>query len=176
MRVVLCACVSAVLVSAGCVTSSAPVAAGDPILAPAKMNVHPVFTKLADWNSDGSPDGVEVIVELRDAFGDPCKGLGTFAFELHNFDSGAPDPRGTRIGDPWIAPVDSAEGQSLRWSRTAMGYSFRLDCTSQPQGLKWKSNYVIAATFTPTSGKRLFDQLVLGPDPGLPAKPRASTP
>jgi len=42
------------------------------------MRIHPIFTQVKDWSGDGKPDGIEVLMEFQDQFGDPAKAAGTF--------------------------------------------------------------------------------------------------
>lgn len=125
---------------------------------PVKMQIHPVFTKVSDWTGDGKPDGIEVLAEFRDSFGDSTKAAGTFVFEVYAFQPNSADPRGPRIANAFVGPVDSPETQRQRWSNTSRCYAFRLAF----DGANAKNAYVLSATFTPVGAKRLFDQMVLG--------------
>ncbi|MFT3785656.1 MAG: hypothetical protein QM770_05755 [Tepidisphaeraceae bacterium] len=143
----------------GC--SSAPDVSphGQELFAPTELHIQPVFTKVIDWTGDNKADGVEVLVELRDQFGDTTKGAGTFVFELFSYQPNAADPRGPRVVNPWQAPVDTVETQKQRWGRTTRCYAFRLSFPNPSE----RANYVLSATFAPVGGTRLFDQIVLAP-------------
>jgi hypothetical protein len=126
---------------------------------PASMRIHPVFTKAIDWTGDGRADGVEVLTEFSDGFGDTCKASGELTFELFTFAERSPDTRGKRVSDPWVVPIRTADQQRERWSRTARGYSFRLAADK----ISADQRYVLSATYAPQTGPRLFDRVVLGP-------------
>jgi len=154
----LCLAVCALAMS-GCETS--PMPAGDAAFVPVELKLHPVFTRPADWTGDGRLDGVEVLAELRDQFGDPSKGVGTFVFEIYSYRTDSPDPRGDRLVNPWIGAVDTVVSQRERWSRTSRGYSFLL---TWPK-VSLQGTYVLTASFSSGNERRLFDQIVIGPQP-----------
>lgn len=142
-------------------TSSGGTSAAREMFDPVELRVHKVFTKVSDWNGDGKPDGIEVLAELHDRFGDTTKAAGSFVFELFAYQPNSADPRGPRLANAFVGPIDTVETQRLRWSNTSRCYAFRLEFADASD----KRNYVLAATFTPVGGKRLFDQLILGPAP-----------
>ncbi len=145
------------LLVGGC-AGPATIARDDPMFAPTKLRIHPVFSKISDWTGDGKADGIDVLVEFQDAFGDTCKGRGTLNFELFGFADESPDSRGRRICDPWLVEIASADQQRQRWSRTGRGYSFRLAVDR----ISAADRYVLAGTFSQAGGQRLFDRLVIG--------------
>lgn len=125
---------------------------------PVQLKIHPVFTKVSDWSGDGKPDGIEVLAEFRDSFGDPTKAAGSFVFEVFAYQPNSADPRGPRLANAFVGPVDTPETQRQRWSNTSRCYAFRLSFDD----VSSKRAYVLSATFTPVGAKRLFDQMVLG--------------
>jgi hypothetical protein len=147
-----------VLLVSGCAPASTRVDPPAQMFAPVSMRIHPVFTKVTDWNSDDRADGIEVVAEFQDEFGDTTKASGSFSLELFSVSPQSPDLRGRRISDPWLVDIRSADQQRQRWSRTARAYSFRL----QAEKLSVTDRYVLTASFAPESGGRLFDRLVLG--------------
>jgi hypothetical protein len=136
------------------------------------MRIHPIFTQLKDWTSDGRVDGVEALVEFQDTFGDPTKASGKIIFELFEFRNGWPDPRGNRVMPPWIASLSTLSDQRLHWDRTSRAYSFLL---SDPQ-IDPARPYVLSATFERSGGGRYFDQIVLEPHREEPASVIPSQP
>jgi len=124
------------------------------------------FTRVKDWNHSGSPSGVEVFVEFVDRFGDRTKASGTMLFELYEYRSGFPDPRGKRLENPWSAALLSFDQQAAHWDKASGSYLFRLDDTN----LSTSRSYVLAATFEPTTGGRFFTRMVLQAQP--PVQPQ----
>jgi hypothetical protein len=123
---------------------------------PAVMRIHPVFTQIKDFGTDGKPDGVEALLEFQDQFSDPTKASGVVLFELFEYRRAQPDPRGRRLA-LWSTTVTSLQEQRQRWNRTSRTYTFQLDC----QDLRPDSNYVLTATFQSSTGIRFFDRTIL---------------
>jgi hypothetical protein len=121
------------------------------------MRIHPIFSQIKDWTGDGKPDGVEVLIEFQDQFGDPAKAAGTLMFELFEYRQANPDPRGQRLANPWIGSIATLEDQRARWNRTSRTYTFQL---AFPQVSESKT-YVLTAMFRSTTGGRFFDRMVL---------------
>jgi hypothetical protein len=121
------------------------------------MRIHPIFTQLKDWTGDGNIDGIEVLLEFQDQFGDPTKAAGTAMFELYDYRVANPEPRGQRLANPWIGSIATLEEQKARWNRTSRTYAFQL---AYPQISKFKS-YVLTVAFRTNTGERFFDRVVL---------------
>lgn len=125
---------------------------------PTAMRLHPVFTRLKDWNGDDVPDGVEAMVEFQDAFGDPTKASGRIIFELYEFRAAQPDPRGPRVANPWVGSLATLADQRDRWNRASRTYTFPLALARIDAG----RTYVVTAQFDDaTSSRRFFDRLIL---------------
>jgi hypothetical protein len=163
------------LTAIGC-SSDAPQTVRTPVdqtlFGPSSMRLHPVFTKVADFDGDKQPDGIEAVVELQDQFGDPTKGAGRIIFELFEYKPYQADVRGVRVVAPWEGRLDSMEDQRVRWNPVNRAYIFQL---AWPQ-ISDKQNYVLAATFELSGGSRFFNQVILegrrdtpAPPPGPPA-------
>lgn len=135
---------------------------------PASMRIHPIFTRLRDWDGDSKPDGIEALIEFQDQFNDPTKASGKVLFELYDYRPGWPDPRGQRLANPWIGSLQTLEDQRERWNRTTGTYSFRL---AYPQ-IRDDRTYVLTAIFELAGGGRFFDRMILEPS----ASPRTTRP
>ena len=129
------------------------------MFAPAAMRLHPTFTQVLDTNNDGVADSIEAEVEFTDKFGDPTKAEGQFMFELFSFRQDNPDPRGTRLVNPFVATIVTPAEQESRWNRTTRTYSFRLATPA----VGTRANYVLTASFVSSNGKRFTDRTVLVP-------------
>ncbi|HEX8339852.1 MAG TPA: hypothetical protein VF624_02990 [Tepidisphaeraceae bacterium] len=155
-----CAAAVLALMAIGC-SPDAPQTVRTPVdqtlFGPASMRLHPAFTKVDDFDSDGRVDGLEAVVELQDQFGDPTKGAGRVVFELFEYKPYQPDVRGPRLVAPWEGRLDSMEDQRARWNTVNRAYIFQL---AWPQ-ISDKGNYVLAATFELTGGSRFFNQVIL---------------
>ncbi len=132
---------------------------------PATVHIHPIFTQVEDWTEDGIPDGIEVLLELRDQFNEPTKATGRLLFELHEYRQGSLDPRGERLANPWIGSLRTLDEQSARWRRTFRAYKFQL---AMP-GISRSRHYVLSVMFRGAAGTRLFDRIILEPQTPPPA-------
>ena len=126
------------------------------MFAPVSMRVHPIFTDVKDWTGDDQPDGIEALLEFVDQFGDPTKAAGKVIFELFAYRRYHADPRGERVVNPWVAPLQTLQQQQARWNRTSRTYSFQLEYPGISDG----ESYVLTASFD-TGRTRFFDQIVL---------------
>ncbi len=139
------------------------------LFGPTGMRIQPVFTQVRDWTGDGKPDGIEVVLEIQDQFGDPTKASGRIIFELYTYRAYNPDPRGTRVVAPWEGRLDSIEDQRARWNRVNRAYIFQLAYDDIRPG----ESYVLTSMFELTGGGRFFDRLIIE---GEKAEPKTSTP
>ncbi len=136
-------------------------ASDDEMFGPQSMRLHPTFTEIKDWTGDNKPDGIEAVIELQDQFGDTTRATGKVIFELYAYRYSAPDPKGERVGGPWVGSLLTRDEQIANWNSAIRGYSFEL---AQPN-LSRERNYVLTAEFD-LGGHRLFDQVVIeGNDP-----------
>ncbi len=163
-------------VGLGCSSGSAPQAGRTPaettFFAASAMHASPVFTKVADFDGDGQPDGIEAVVEITDRFGDPTKAAGRFLFQIYSMKPYNPDARGERIAGPFEGRVDTAQDQRNRWSRVNRSYIFQL----QFPNAAVSADYVLETMFETPDGRRLTDQLVLEGDHEKPTPTTGPTP
>lgn len=129
------------------------------LFAPVSISLSPVFTRAADWTGDGKPDGIELVVEFQDSFGDTTKAAGRFVFELFAYQANTPGFKGPRLANPFRADLTTAAAQRQYWSKTSRAYTFRLE---YPR-VSAKERYIVTAMFEPQNGRRLFAELVAGP-------------
>jgi hypothetical protein len=120
------------------------------------MQVHPIFTQVADWTHSGKPDGIESHLYFTDQFGDPTKASGRVLFELFEYRKDSPDPRGKRLGY-WPGSLVTTGDQKEKWNTTLRTYRFQLAYpTVQPT-----TSYVLSAIFELSGGGRFFNSIVL---------------
>jgi hypothetical protein len=139
------------------------------LFGPSSMRLQPTFTQVRDWTGDGTPDGIEAVIELQDQFGDPTKASGRVIFELYTYRPYNPDPRGLRLVAPWEGRLDSMEDQRARWNRVNRAYIFQL---AYPDARRDK-DYVLEARFELANGGRYRNVLIIE---GEKPTTRASTP
>lgn len=138
---------------------------------PSAMRIHPVFTQLRNWSGGNNPDGIEVLIEFQDQFGDPVKSSGNVVFEIYQYRPGYPDPRGRRLVNPYLVSIDNIAAQRDHWNRTSRCYSFQLACPN----INPRLTYVLTASFESWDGKRFNDTLVIEPPPREKPAPTPAT-
>jgi hypothetical protein len=126
------------------------------MFAPTGMRIHPIFTQI-QVDKDNKPTGIEAQLEFQDQFGDPTKASGRVLFELYLYRQTSPDPRGKRVGGPWLGSVATLAEQHERWNTTLRTYRFELTDAN----LHADQPYVLTATFELTGGGRFFDRNIL---------------
>ena len=156
---------SLILLFTGCTTE--PRVTREEDFSPHKLRIHPIFTQVKDWTGDNHPDGIEVVVELLDAYGEPTRGRGTMLFELWSYHKYEPDTLGKRLADPWRGTLLTREEQDERWSKALRAYTFQLASPAINSG----KEYVLSASFETADGAakpggiRLYDKLLIEPPP-----------
>jgi hypothetical protein len=132
------------------------------MLGPVSMRIHPIFTRFQSWSGDIAPEGIEVLIEVQDQFGDPIKARGKVIFELYDFQKFDAQRKGERVCNQWVGSLLSVDDQRARWNRTSRTYAFRLTCDQ----MRFDRPYVLTAEFLLDGGGRFFDELVLEPPQG----------
>lgn len=153
-----CAAFALFCVLSGCEGEPAPTEPAINMFAPTGMRIHPIFTQI-QVDKDGKPTGIEAQLEFQDQFGDPTKASGSVLFELDLYRTTSPDPRGKRVGGPWVGSLRTLAEQHERWNTTLRTYRFELnDPDIHPD-----QTYVLSAIFNLAAGGRFFDQTILTP-------------
>jgi len=153
----------ALLAIGGCSSEYKPAArtpANPHIFDATGMRLHPVFTKVSDFDGDGQLDGIEAVVQFQDQFGDPTKAVGRLVFDIYQFRPYSPDPRGEHVAGPFEGRLDSLQDQRARWNNATGAYIFQL---ADPD-VKATADYTVTATFEPLTGGRFSDTDVIEGD------------
>ena len=127
------------------------------LLLPKKINIHP-FTTTRTFDKDGGIRGVDVRVEVFNAFQEATKAFGSFRFELFTHKRNAEDPKGEKREIWEIEPSMLDAKENLRyWNRSQQMYEFKLQWDKPiPVGEK----FVLQAVFTSPFTDRLITQRV----------------
>jgi hypothetical protein len=128
------------------------------MFSPVSMRLYPAFTLVKDLSgNNGTPNGIEALVEFDDRFGDPTRAAGTLTFELFEYRSGWPDPRGNRLSLPWPGKILTVDQQNAHWDRALRAYSFQLVYAA----VRTDRDYVLDVEYDPGNGPRLFAQTII---------------
>ena len=122
------------------------------MLMPSQLEILP-FTKPRSWDDDYIPDGIEVVLRPLDSFGDQTKAVGTFRFELYQFQKAHADPKGQRIA-LWKVDLISKKAQSLHWDKITRTYTFRLGWNADMPPFK-PGKYVLEVTYISPWNERI---------------------
>jgi hypothetical protein len=136
------------------------------------MRIHPIFTRIEDFNGDQYPDGVDALIEFQDQFGDETKASGRAIFELYSYQKFDAERKGARLCNPWVGELETMDDQRLRWNRTSRTYSFPLEYDQINPG----ATYVLTCQFQMSNGGRFYDQIILEPPQGAYAAKGAPVP
>ena len=124
-------------------------------LLPVSSHIHP-FTGTRTFDKAGGVKGLEVRLEVLDAYEDQIKAYGDFRFELYRLKPNSLDKRGELV-DNWPVSLRDPDANSLHWDRITRTYVFKLQWYKPiPVG----QQYVLDAVFSSPYTVRLFDQRV----------------
>lgn len=126
------------------------------LVRPRTIEIQGFLTKPISLGADGKIDGIQIILEARDALGDRVKSAGTFIFELYETRIASADRRGQRIG-LWRVQIRTQEDMREYWDMTRF-HSFRLQLE---QGELKPGKYILAAQLQAPGGVNLFDEYEL---------------
>ncbi|MHC4982306.1 MAG: hypothetical protein ACYTF6_03950 [Planctomycetota bacterium] len=125
------------------------------LLLPRKIRIHP-FTGTRTFGEAGGVQGIDVRIEVRDAFDDPQKAFGDFRFELYSYRAHHPDPKAKRIA-VWKESLMEAKKNLTHWDTIAKRYQFKLQWQ---QPIPIGQRFVLVATFSSPFTERLHHEQV----------------
>ena len=129
----------------------------------ASVRLDRAFTKAApDAVESADSPLLQVVVQLRDQFGDPLKQLGRFRFELFKYRAAHSDVRGPRleIGGTQLVDLSQVQLNQDHWDGMMRAYRVELPL---PVVSDASGRLVLQVTFLAERGYRLEDQMVLEP-------------
>ncbi len=135
------------------------------LVMPATIAIERSWTKPVSYARNGTADGLEVVLAVRDSAGDATKVLGTFHFELQS--RKLSERIGTRVAF-WPVQIDSEPTLRKYLDPGLHLYIFPLQLDSQPLHA---GRYVLSVWLNLPGGERLFDEYEFNYDGGtaLPA-------
>ena len=93
---------------------------------PQRVEIVEAFTAFRSFDDDNIPDGIELLIQPVDSFGDPVKVAGTMRVELCAFKQASGEKAGQRICDPWEITLLSETDQKTYWNPITGMYEAKL--------------------------------------------------
>jgi hypothetical protein len=128
------------------------------LLMPSRINIVGPFTRFRSFDDDEVPDGVELLLQPVNSFGDPVNIAGTVIAELYEFRQASGDPKGTKL-EQWDIPLTSEKDQRTHWNRTTTMYEFQLQLN--PAAIPPNHKYVLAVTYNTPLDEHMTDEYVM---------------
>lgn len=127
----------------------------------ASVKLDPAFSKTVASSAESRESArLEVVVQLRDQFGDPLKGLGKFRFELFKYRPAHSDERGQRLNvdGGQVIDLDEVTANQEHWDNITRAYRMTLPLPVLGEAA---GQLVLQVTFIAAQGYRLEDHVVL---------------
>lgn len=129
------------------------------LLMPHEVRIVEAFTGFRSFDDDRVPDGIEVLLQPVDCFGDRVKMAGSVRAELFHYLPASGNHRGDRVCEPWQIPLATPEDQRRYWNQVTGMYEIEL---ALPAGLAPSGDkYVLAVTYTTPLGRHVTDECLL---------------
>jgi len=130
------------------------------LLMPSRIEIVKPFTRLRSFDSDDTPDGIEVLLRAVNSLDNPgLMIVGTIRVELFKYVPASANQRGERV-EQWTVDLGSVQQQRKHWNRLTQMYELRLGVNRAV--IPGTGRYVLAVTYTSPLGDHLSDEYVLG--------------
>lgn len=128
------------------------------MLAVRQIKIQP-FTKIKSFDDDKIPDGIAVVVQPTDQFGDPVKAVGHLYFELYAYQAASGERKGQRL-EFWDRTIATPADMKLYWDRTAQMYQFPLAWTQGVPAVPSRK-LILTVTYRTPWDLTLTDELIM---------------
>jgi hypothetical protein len=131
------------------------------LLLPSEIEIVAPFTKLKSFSESDQPDGIEILLQARNALDNPGLMIaGTVRIELYSYLQASAERKGRQL-QKWTIPLQTEKQQKAHWNRLTQMYEFRVgvDVARIPRA----DRYVLLVTYRSPFGTFLTDELVLSP-------------
>jgi len=135
--------------------TSQPVPYPVSLMLPKSIGIHP-FTGMRVFDEAGGIKGIDVRIEVKDAYDDTTRAFGDFRFELYTFRANDIDPKGVKIAS-WDVPLTDPKANRLHWDNITRTYKFRLQWG---QAIAVGDRFVLLVTFSSPFTERVFSERV----------------
>lgn len=123
------------------------------LLMPQRFRIVEAFTGFRSFDDDELPDGIELLFQPLDAYGDPVKIAGSVRVELFAHQAASGFDKGRRICEPWQIDLLTSDDQERYWNVITGMYEVPLEfpAGTHPEG----SRYVLALTYNTPLGEHM---------------------
>jgi len=123
------------------------------LLMPQRVRIVEAFTGFRSFDDDEIPDGIELLFQPLDTYGDPVKIAGSVRVELFAYKQASGITKGQRICEPWQIDLLTSDDQHRYWNVITGMYEVPLELPAgtQPTG----SKYVLALTYNSPLGEHM---------------------
>lgn len=129
------------------------------LLMPQRIKIVEAFTKFRSFDEDELPDGIELMLQPVDSFGDPVKIAGTIRVELYTYLAASGNREGTRVCDPWEVELLTEDDQEMFWHMVTGMYEIPLEF---PAGVSsFSDKYLLKVTYGTPLSSYMTDECVL---------------
>ena len=139
------------------------------LLMPQRIEIVEAFTAFQSFDDDDIPDGIELLLQAHDAYGDSVKIAGGLRIELYSHQPASADPKGRRLLDPWVVTLDDEKDQRRYWNMVTGMYEIPLEFPAGSVTAAEGSGgqFVLAVTYNTPLDTHLTDEVVLPAPPNL---------
>jgi hypothetical protein len=145
------------------------------LLMPQRVEIVEAFTAFRSLDQGTSLNGIELMLQPVDSFGDPVRIAGLVRAELDAFRRASGEPVGQRLCEPWEIPLTSEPDQRRYWNKVTGMYEIPLKLPADVRLSAEK--YVLQVTYNSPLGEHLTDECILAlPSGARPAEAPATRP
>ncbi|MCP4590522.1 MAG: hypothetical protein GY842_07250 [bacterium] len=128
------------------------------LLMPATVSIVAPFTRFASFDENDRPDGIELLLQPTNSFGEPVNIAGALIVELYEFRQASGEARGAKL-QQWDIALRCERDQQMYWNRTTDMYEFQLQF--DPAALPSNHKYVLEVTYNTPLHEHMVDQYVM---------------
>lgn len=141
------------------------------LLLPSRIEIVEPFTRIASFDADSTPDGIELLLQAVNSYGNPGLMIaGNLRIELYEYVPASGAPRGTRHAQ-WNVELAHERQQRTFWNQLTQMYEFRL--AVENESIPPADKYVVLVIYENPMGERLTDEFILGKRQGAESQGRA---
>jgi len=129
------------------------------LLLPQRVRIVEPFTEFTSFDDDERPDGITVLVQPIDSFGDSVKIAGLVRVELYNYIQASGNRAGNRVCEPWEISLTTQSQQRRYWNTVTGMYEIPVKL---PAGLSLGARkYVVVLTYNTPLETHLTDEATI---------------